>query len=129
MTVAHTSAQSPVDGITPVTTPTGLKYWVLQAGDGAVPTPGQTVSVHYTGWLADGTKFDSSFDRGKPLAFVLGAGNVIKGWDEGVATMQVGEKRRLQIPSTLGYGPAGAGGMIPGGATLVFEVELVGISG
>lgn len=127
MAIRHTDAQTPIDGITPVTTPSGLKYWVLRPGDGAIPTRGQTVAVHYTGWLADGKKFDSSLDRGQPLQFTVGAGQVIKGWDEGVSTMQVGEKRRLQIPSSLGYGPAGAGGMIPGGATLVFEVELLRI--
>ncbi len=129
LTVARTSAQAPIDGIAPVTTPSGLKYWVLRAGSGPTPAAGETVSVHYTGWLADGTKFDASFDRGVPLQFKVGGGQVIKGWDEAVSTMQVGEVRRLEIPPGLGYGERGAGAMIPGGATLVFEVELVGIVG
>lgn len=127
VTVAHTAAQAPIDGLAPVVTPTGLTYWVLREGTGEMPTAGQTVYVHYTGWLADGTKFDSSFDRGKPLDFVLGQGRVIKGWDEALATMRVGERRRLQIPPSIGYGERGAGGMIPPGATLVFEVELMAI--
>ncbi len=125
--VARTDGQAAIPDISPVTTPTGLKYWVLRAGTGAVPTPGQTVSVHYTGWLADGSKFDSSRDRGTPLEFAVGAGRVIKGWDEGVSTMAVGEVRRLEIPPHLGYGERGAGGRIPGGATIVFEVELLAL--
>ncbi|MDP2315352.1 MAG: FKBP-type peptidyl-prolyl cis-trans isomerase [Pseudomonadota bacterium] len=129
MQVAQTAAQAPIDGIPMVSMPSGLKYWVLREGTGATPSQGDTVAVHYTGWLADGTKFDSSFDRGTPLQFKVGGGQVIKGWDEGVATMKVGEKRRLQVPPGLGYGERGAGGMIPGGATLVFEVELMGIVG
>jgi peptidylprolyl isomerase len=112
-----------------VTTPSGLKYWVLREGDGATPYAGQTVRVHYTGWLADGTKFDSSRDRGQPLEFAVGQRQVIAGWDEGVGTMKVGEIRRLEIPPDLGYGPQGAGGVIPPGATLVFEVELLGLKG
>lgn len=128
MRVERTAAQAPVEGIAPVTTPSGLKYWVLREGDGPTPAPGETVSVHYTGWLADGTKFDSSRDRGQPLQMVVGAGLVIKGWDEAVSTMKVGEARRLEIPSSLGYGQNGAG-PIPPGATLVFEVELVRIEG
>lgn len=101
---------------------------VLANGDGAQATPGQTVSVHYTGWLTNGTKFDSSVDRGKPFEFPLGAGRVIKGWDEGVAGMKIGEKRRLTIPPHMGYGSRGAGAVIPPDATLVFEVELLGLS-
>lgn len=126
-TVARTDAQRPIDGIPAVTTESGLKYWVLREGDGATPYNGQTVRVHYTGWLADGTKFDSSRDRGQPLEFAVGQRQVIPGWDEGVASMKVGEIRRLEIPPNLGYGERGAGGKIPPGATLVFEVELVGL--
>jgi len=110
-----------------VTTSSGLKYEVLRGGNGPVAKAGQTVSVHYTGWLTDGTKFDSSVDRGQPFSFALGAGQVIKGWDEGVAGMKVGEKRKLTIPSDLGYGQRGAGNVIPPNATLVFDVELLGI--
>ncbi len=110
-----------------VTTSSGLKYEVLREGNGPVAKAGQTVSVHYTGWLTDGTKFDSSVDRGQPFSFALGAGQVIKGWDEGVAGMKVGEKRKLTIPSDLGYGQRGAGNVIPPNATLVFDVELLGI--
>lgn len=111
-----------------ITTASGLQYGILKKGKGARAKIGDTVSVHYTGWLTDGTKFDSSVDRGQPFQFTVGAGQVIKGWDEGVAGMKVGEKRKLVIPSELGYGPAGAGGVIPPNATLVFEVELLGIS-
>jgi FKBP-type peptidyl-prolyl cis-trans isomerase len=109
-----------------VTTASGLQYEVLKEGDGAVAKAGQTVAVHYTGWLTNGTKFDSSVDRGQPFQFVLGTGQVIKGWDEGVAGMKVGEKRKLTIPSNLGYGDRGAGNVIPPNATLVFDVELLG---
>ena len=101
---------------------------ILQEGQGAEATPGQNVSVHYTGWLTDGTKFDSSVDRGRAFEFPLGGGRVIKGWDEGVAGMKIGEKRRLTIPPHMGYGPRGAGGVIPPNATLVFEVELLGLN-
>ncbi|MBA2451004.1 MAG: FKBP-type peptidyl-prolyl cis-trans isomerase [Chloroflexi bacterium] len=108
-----------------VTTPSGLKYTDLVVGSGAEPKPGQTAVVHYTGWLLDGTKFDSSKDRGQPFSFPLGQGRVIRGWDEGVATMRVGGTRRLTIPPELGYGARGAGGVIPPNATLAFEVELL----
>jgi FKBP-type peptidyl-prolyl cis-trans isomerase len=99
----------------------------LQVGTGAEAVAGKKVSVHYTGTLTDGKKFDSSLDRGRPFQFVLGAGQVIKGWDQGVAGMKVGGERRLVIPPELGYGSRGAGGVIPGGATLLFDVELVSI--
>ncbi|HYO75090.1 MAG TPA: FKBP-type peptidyl-prolyl cis-trans isomerase [Thermoanaerobaculia bacterium] len=107
-------------------TPSGLQYSIDRPGTGAQPQPGQIVSVHYTGWLTDGTKFDSSRDRHEPLEFPLGAGRVIRGWDEGVAAMKIGEKRTVVIPPALGYGARGAGGVIPPNATLVFAVELVG---
>ncbi|ALS62425.1 MULTISPECIES: FKBP-type peptidyl-prolyl cis-trans isomerase [Pandoraea] len=110
-----------------ITTDSGLQYDDLQVGDGAEATPGQTVTVHYTGWLTDGKKFDSSKDRNDPFAFVLGGGMVIRGWDEGVAGMKVGGKRKLVIPPELGYGARGAGGVIPPNATLVFEVELLDV--
>jgi peptidylprolyl isomerase len=108
-------------------TDSGLKYYDFVVGDGSTPETGQIVVVHYTGWLEDGTKFDSSLDRGQPFSFPLGQGSVIPGWDEGVATMQVGGKRQLVIPAELGYGDAGAGASIPPGATLIFEVELLEI--
>jgi FKBP-type peptidyl-prolyl cis-trans isomerase len=110
-----------------VTTPSGLKYTELQQGEGREAKSGDTVSVHYTGWLENGTKFDSSLDRRSPFSFNLGAGQVIRGWDEGVAGMKVGGKRRLTIPASLGYGARGAGGVIPPNATLIFEVELLGV--
>lgn len=109
------------------TTLSGLKYDDLQEGTGAAAKAGDSVSVHYTGWLTDGTKFDSSHDRKSPFSFKLGAGRVIKGWDEGVAGMKVGGKRKLTIPSELGYGARGAGGVIPPNAELVFEVDLLKI--
>ncbi|MEK7554470.1 MAG: FKBP-type peptidyl-prolyl cis-trans isomerase [Patescibacteria group bacterium] len=111
-----------------ITTLSGLKYVVRASGTGEAAKSGDTVAVHYTGTLTDGTKFDSSVDRGEPIEFTLGAGQVIPGWEEGILGMKVGEKRTLTIPPTLAYGEAGAGGgVIPSNATLVFEVELVGI--
>ncbi|MCD4650305.1 MAG: FKBP-type peptidyl-prolyl cis-trans isomerase [Candidatus Cloacimonetes bacterium] len=111
-----------------ITTDSGLKYEVLKKGNGAIAKAGDKVSVHYTGWLLDGKKFDSSVDRGTPFDFQLGAGRVIKGWDEGVAGMKIGEKRMLVIPPELGYGARGARGAIPPNATLKFEVELLKIN-
>ena len=110
-----------------VTTPSGLKYEVLKKGKGAVAKAGQTVSVHYTGWLTDGTKFASSVGK-KPFKFTLGAGRVIPGWDQGVAGMKSGGKRKLTIPPALAYGSQGAGGVIPPNATLIFDVELLKIN-
>lgn len=110
-----------------VTTPSGLKYVELEEGTGATPQPGQTVVVHYTGTLEDGTKFDSSRDRNQPFSFKIGIGQVIKGWDEGLSTMKVGGRRQLIIPSELGYGARGAGNVIPPYSTLLFDVELLAI--
>jgi FKBP-type peptidyl-prolyl cis-trans isomerase len=127
---AQTDNSSPtkVDG-KPKTTASGVQYWDLKVGTGATATNGKTVTVHYTGWLAsNGKKFDSSVDRGQPFMFQLGAGQVIKGWDEGVAGMKIGGKRQLRIPPDLGYGARGAGGVIPPNATLLFDVELLGVS-
>ena len=111
-----------------VTTASGLSYTDIVKGTGAAPTSGNNVTVHYTGWLENGTKFDSSVDRGQPFVFRIGAGEVIPGWDEGVMSMKVGGKRKLVIPSQLGYGPAGAGGVIPPNATLIFDVELLSVA-
>jgi peptidylprolyl isomerase len=110
-----------------VTTPSGLKYTDTVVGTGPSPRPGQTAVVHYTGTLTDGTKFDSSLDKGQPYEFPLGRGTVIRGWDEGVATMKVGGKRHLIVPPALGYGAMGRPPAIPGGATLVFDIELLGV--
>lgn len=111
-----------------VTMKSGLKYVDMLEGKGASPKTGDRVSVHYTGFLTDGTKFDSSLDRDEPFVFTIGRGQVIKGWDEGVATMKVGGKRKLIIPPDLGYGARGVGGIIPPNAELVFDVELLGIN-
>ena len=114
-----------------VTLPSGVQYTDEVVGTGPQPEPGQMVDVHYTGWLdengARGRKFDSSRDRGKPFSFKIGAGQVIAGWDQGVATMHVGGKRTLVIPADQGYGARGAGGVIPPNATLIFDVELLGV--
>ena len=111
-----------------ITTASGLRYADLVTGTGPSPAAGDRVEVHYTGWLENGTKFDSSVDRKEPFVFPLGLGRVIKGWDEGVGGMKVGGKRRLTIPASLGYGDRGAGRVIPPGATLIFEVELLRIN-
>jgi peptidylprolyl isomerase len=117
----------------PVTTPSGLQIIDTKVGTGASPKAGQTCVMHYTGWLyengAKGKKFDSSVDRGEPFEFPIGRGQVIAGWDEGVASMKVGGKRTLIIPAALGYGARGAGGVIPPNATLMFDVELLGVKG
>ncbi len=110
-----------------VTTESGLQYEELTVGEGAEAKAGDHVTVHYTGWLTDGQKFDSSKDRNQPFQFSLGAGMVIRGWDEGVQGMKIGGVRKLTIPAQLGYGARGAGGVIPPNATLVFEVELLGV--
>ena len=121
---ASTSKPMKVNGA-PTTTASGLQYWDIVVGTGATAAFGNTVKVHYSGFLASGEKFDSSRDRGEPFSFPLGAGQVIKGWDEGVAGMKVGGQRQLRIPPLLGYGAAGAGGAIPPNATLIFDVELL----
>jgi FKBP-type peptidyl-prolyl cis-trans isomerase len=110
-----------------ITTESGLKYIVLKEGAGAVPKKGDMVKAHYTGWLVNGTKFDSSVDRGEPLKFQVGVGQVIKGWDEALLSMKVGEKRKLTIPGNLAYGKKGYPGVIPPDATLIFDVELLEI--
>ena len=114
-----------IDSAALTTTPSGLRYQDLATGSGAEASAGQTAVVHYTGWLTDGTKFDSSRDRGDPFSFPLGAGQVIAGWDQGVAGMKVGGRRKLVIPPDLGYGPGGSPPVIPPNATLVFDVELL----
>jgi peptidylprolyl isomerase len=120
----NTSSPAKVNG-QPTTTASGLQYWDIVVGSGATAASGKTVKVHYSGFLTTGQKFDSSRDRGEPFSFPLGAGQVIKGWDEGVAGMKVGGQRQLRIPPGLGYGAAGAGGAIPPNATLIFDVELL----
>jgi peptidylprolyl isomerase len=122
-----TGAAALMSDETIVTTPSGLRYVDIVEGTGEMPQKGQTVVVHYTGTLEDGRKFDSSRDRNQPFEFPIGAGRVIKGWDEGLSTMKVGGQRKLIIPSELGYGSRGAGGVIPPNATLIFDVELLEI--
>jgi len=117
----------PVDG-QPIATASGLQYIEVVTGTGEEAKTGQRVSVHYTGWLTDGTKFDSSRDKNRPFMFQLGNGDVIKGWDLGVAGMRIGGKRRLIIPPDLGYGVRSAAGVIPPNATLIFDVELLGVN-
>lgn len=125
---AATEQAAPQAAAGAVKNPSGLSYTDLVVGKGAAPVSGKTVTVHYTGWLEDGKKFDSSLDRGQPFVFRIGAGEVIPGWDEGVMSMKVGGKRKLFIPAQLGYGAAGAGGVIPPNANLVFEVELLDVA-
>jgi peptidylprolyl isomerase len=125
--VAYMISRRGAGGGPEITTASGLKYSDLVVGTGATPQRGQTVTVHYTGTLANGKKFDSSVDRGQPADFRIGVGSVIKGWDEGLMTMKVGGKRKLTIPSTLGYGPQGRPPDIPGNSTLIFDVELLGV--
>ncbi len=125
--MANPQGIPPID-TEPTMTPSGLQFIDIVVGDGPEARTGQKVSVHYTGWLKNGTKFDSSVDRGQPFVFDLGKGNVIKGWDLGVAGMKVGGKRRLIIPADLGYGARGASGVIPPNAQLTFDVELLGVN-
>jgi FKBP-type peptidyl-prolyl cis-trans isomerase FkpA len=120
-------AAAPAKPTFPVAEVTALKMEDLKVGTGALAEAGKTVSVHYTGWLTNGTKFDSSKDQGQPFSFQVGAGEVIKGWDQGVTGMKVGGARRLTIPPSLGYGSRGAAGVIPPDATLVFDVDLLGV--
>jgi peptidylprolyl isomerase len=127
--ISHAIAEP--QGTSMTTTPSGLQYEDTVVGTGETPETGQICVMHYTGWLyvdgKKGSKFDSSLDRGQPFEFPIGTGRVIKGWDEGVASMKVGGKRTLIIPAALGYGARGAGGVIPPNATLIFDVELLGL--
>ena len=131
-TVEKNNTEQKETAMTHQKTNSGLEYEIIKEGSGETPQKGQHVTVHYTGWLDDngktGTKFDSSVDRNQPFTFIIGVGQVIKGWDEGVMGMKVGEKRRLIIPATLGYGAHGAGRLIPPHATLIFDVELIKIA-
>lgn len=127
LTTSSTAAASNDNNQGEVVTASGLRYTDIVVGTGAAPTTGQRVSVHYTGTLEDGTKFDSSRDRGTPFQFIIGVGQVIRGWDEGVSTMKVGGRRKLTIPSDLAYGSRGVPGAIPPNATLIFDVELLGV--
>jgi len=122
----NTNAPTKVTG-NGVKTSSGLQYWDITVGTGDVAKQGSHVKVHYTGWLTTGKKFDSSVDRGQPFEFTIGRGEVIKGWEEGVAGMKVGGKRQLRIPPELGYGASGYPGVIPGNATLIFDIELLGV--
>ncbi len=122
----NTTAPTKVTGDS-TKTPTGLEYWDIKLGTGPTAEKGQSVKVNYTGWLTTGKKFDSSVDSRRPFSFTLGAGEVIKGWDEGVAGMKVGGKRQLKIPSQLAYGEKGYPGVIPPNATLIFDVDLLGV--
>jgi FKBP-type peptidyl-prolyl cis-trans isomerase len=133
LALASGHAQTDTSSPTKVTgkskkTASGVEYWDIVVGTGTTAASGNTVKVHYTGWLTNGKKFDSSVDRGQPFDFKLGAGQVIKGWDEGVAGMKVGGKRQLRIPPEAGYGPKGAGGVIPPNATLIFDVQLIDVA-
>lgn len=125
---AFAAREAKKDGGKAVATASGLKYVDVVVGKGASPTAGKQVKVHYTGTLENGKKFDSSVDRNEPFSFIIGVGQVIKGWDEGVMTMKVGGKRKLIIPAKLGYGAQGAGGVIPPNATLLFDVELLDVA-
>jgi FKBP-type peptidyl-prolyl cis-trans isomerase len=122
--VAFTASSVVFAGQT-LTTPDGLKVEIIKEGNGPKPKPGQTVSVHYTGTLSNGNKFDSSRDRGAPIRFPIGQGKVIPGWDQGLLMLKVGSRAKLTIPPQLGYGRKGAGGVIPPNATLIFDVELL----
>lgn len=124
---ANPALNSPPAFTNPQTLPSGLQFEDLEVGQGALAEPGKSLQVHYTGWLLDGTKFDSSRDRGQPFSLVLGAHQVISGWEEGLEGMRVGGKRLLKIPADLGYGASGAGSVIPPNADLIFEVELVDV--
>jgi FKBP-type peptidyl-prolyl cis-trans isomerase len=125
-TAAKPAGPTKVSG-KPLTTSSGLEYWEIKKGTGAPALAGKEVSVNYTGWLTNGKEFDSSIDSGEPIKFTLGVGQVIKGWDEGIAGMKVGGKRQLRIPPALGYGARGAGSSIPPNATLIFDVELMAV--